>query len=207
MQVIEQSWSWVKRPENALDIIEIAGRTCYKSEAATTALSNSYFAARLLSRGHLSVIEHATASVRFITNRGVTHELVRHRLASFSQESTRYVNYGGGEMVFIMPVWAPCPDDLADTHDPIITWQESMMQAEQSYKALLDEGWRPEQAREVLPNSLKTEIVVTANLREWMHIFKLRCSKAAHPQIRALMIDCLQGFRKEVPVIFDNIQE
>ena len=125
---------------------------------------------------------HEYKTVRFITNRGVTHELVRHRPASYSQESTRYCNYGGKEMEFIRPVW----------------WEESTKfgrnifniaceDSEHDYKQALKVGWRPEQAREILPNALKTEIVVTANLKEWAHILKLRTSKAAHPQIRALM--------------------
>ena len=124
---------------------------------------------------------HAVRTVRFITNRGVTHELVRHRPCSFAQESTRYVNYKGG-MQFIKPVWF----DTA-THLTQAIWEKSIFHAAVSYDRLLRQDWKPEQAREVLPNSLKTEIVVQATLAQWKHIFTLRCHKAAHPQIRALM--------------------
>jgi thymidylate synthase (FAD) len=152
----------------------------------------------LLRHGHGSVIEHGVASVRFITNRGVTHELVRHRIASFSQESTRYVRYDG-QMEFIQPVWWA---SWSETEKK--AWENAMQAAEKTYQLLLRSGSRPEQAREVLPNSLKTEIVMTANLREWIHVFNLRCSKASHPQIRALMLACKQGFREAIPVFFDD---
>jgi thymidylate synthase (FAD) len=155
----------------------------------------------LLKRGHESVIEHAVASVKFVTNRGVTHELVRHRLASYSQESSRYVRYDGN-MEFVKPVWW---DRWSDAERE--SWERVMEIAEKEYAFLLESGSRPEQAREVLPNSLKTEIVVTANLREFMHIFRLRCSPKAHPQMRALMLDCLRGFHEGIPVIFDEILE
>jgi len=201
MKIIDQSWGWEQKPTFPLEIIEAAGRTCYKSESAITENSAKKFVEMIIKRGHESVLEHASASVRFITNRGVTHELVRHRLCVFSQESTRYVKYDGG-MEFIKPVWRinSTYDREAHRH-----WVMAMESSERYYQRLLDMGWRPEQAREVLPNSLKTEIVVTANLREWKHIFTLRTSKAAHPQIRELMIDCLKGFREAIPVIFDNI--
>ncbi len=158
----------------------------------------------IVKRGHETVIEHVNASVKFITNRGVTHELVRHRLCSFSQESTRYVRYDG-QMEFIKPVWWKENDLSEDIKIAQREWERAIEMAENSYQILLHRGWRPEQAREVLPNSLKTEIVTTANLREWRHIFKLRTSKAAHPQIRDLMKSCLNGFKLAVPVIFDDI--
>jgi thymidylate synthase (FAD) len=207
MKIINQSWSWIQKPTLPLEIIEKAGRTCYKSEDKITNESSKKFVQMILKRGHESVIEHISASVKFITNRGVTHELVRHRLCAFSQESTRYVNYGGEDIEFIKPIWAPDVNHPGfGPFDPIEIWEEAMLDTEISYNRLLKNGWRPEQAREVLPNSLKTEIVVTANLREWRHIMKLRTSKAAHPQIRALMIDCLEnGFKKEFPVLFEDI--
>jgi thymidylate synthase (FAD) len=208
MKLIEQSWQWGQKPVYPLELIEIAGRTCYKSESEITPESARKFVRMLLKRGHESVIEHASASVRFITNRGVTHELVRHRLCAFSQESTRYVDYQE-EMEFILPVWFPPPpwgpDEPAAEQWP--TFTTSLIQAENKYRELRMLGWRAEQAREVLPNALKTEIVVTANLREWRHIFRLRTSKAAHPQMRALMLSCLRGFKKEFPVLFDDIPD
>jgi thymidylate synthase (FAD) len=198
MRVIQQSWAWVYKPLNCLEIIEKAGRTCYKSEDRIDAGSSEKFARMLLRHGHGSVIEHGVASVRFITNRGVTHELVRHRIASFSQESTRYVRYDG-QMEFIQPIWW---ESWSETEKK--AWENAMQTAEKTYQLLLKSGSRPEQAREVLPNSLKTEIVMTANLREWIHVFNLRCSKASHPQIRALMLACKQGFKEAIPVFFDD---
>jgi thymidylate synthase (FAD) len=202
MQLIEQSWQWTQRPENALEIIESAGRTCYKSEDKITPGSAVRFAAMILKSGHESVIEHVVAGVRFVTNRGVTHELVRHRLAAYSQESTRYVNYGNAEMAFIKPVWWEKSTEAQQN-----LFLEACKSAETRYNELLACGWKPQQAREVLPNALKTEIVVTANLREWRHIFRLRTSKASHPQIVALMRSCLDGFKARIPVLFDDLSD
>ena len=199
MKLIQQSWEWVQCPKTPLQIIELAGRTCYKSEDKITEESAEKFVRGILKSGHESVIEHVSATVRFITNRGVTHELVRHRLCAFSQESTRYVDYQN-EMEFIIPVWW---DDGSKGAKE--TFTAAIKDAEWFYKELRNKGWRPEQAREVLPNALKTEIVVTANMREWRHIFKLRTSKAAHPQIRELMTSCLKGFKERIPVLFDDI--
>lgn len=199
MEIINQSYQWLMKPEAPLQLIESAGRTCYKSEEKISADSAEKFIRSIIKRGHESVIEHAWASVRFITNRGVTHELVRHRLASFSQESTRYVRYDG-KMQFILPVWW---EQWSYTEQE--DWKNAMEQSESAYCRLIKAGSRPEQAREVLPNSLKTEIVMTANVREWRHVFKLRCAPASHPQIRALMLDCLAGFKQEFPILFDDL--
>ena len=201
MRMIDQSWEWLRKPDNPLELIEKAGRTCYKSEERINKGSADKFVRMILNRGHETVIEHAAASVRFVTNRGVTHELVRHRLASYSQESTRYVRYDGS-MEFIKPVWWE-----TWSREEQETWETAMRQAEIAYCELVERGSRPEQAREVLPNSIKTEIVMTANLREYRHMLKLRCSKQAHPQIRVLMIDLLKGFHDVVPVIFDDLYD
>ena len=207
MKIIDQSWSWVSKPNAPLEVIELAGRTCYKSEDKITKDSSKKFVQVILKKGHESVIEHMSASVKFITNRGVTHELVRHRLCAFSQESTRYVNYGGSDIQFIRPVWIRSGElkEREIKNDGVARWISACDDAETQYNLLLSCGWRPEQAREVLPNSLKTEIVVTANLREWRHILRLRTSKAAHPQIRELMVSCLDGFKEAIPVLFDDI--
>jgi thymidylate synthase (FAD) len=214
MKIIEQSWEWIQKPTNPLQLIELAGRTCYKSETQITPDSAAKFVKRITESGHHSVIEHANATVRFITDRGVTHELVRHRLAAYSQESTRYCNYGGKDIVFILPVWM---DKMWAAGgfglylekglglETEREWVDAMLNSEFAYNRLLLMGWRPEQARAVLPNSLKTEIIMTANVREWRHVFNLRTSKAAHPQIRELMLDCLKGFQEAIPVIFDDI--
>lgn len=203
MKIIEQTWEWVQKPVLPLEIIEKAGRTCYKSENRITEGSAAKFVKTILDLHHETVIEHSHASVRFITNRGVTHELVRHRLCSFCHESTRYVRYNN-EMEFIKPVWW---DDANYSEERKELWKTAMQQAEVNYAEALKLGDKPEQARELLPHSLKTEIVVTANLREWRHIFNVRCTKEAHPQIRQLMIDCLRGFSEVIPVIFDNIAD
>lgn len=202
MKIIKQSWEWVQKPVLPLEIIEKIGRTCYKSEHRIGSGSADRFIKMILTRHHESVIEHVNASVRFITNRGVSHELVRHRLCSYSQESTRYITYDS-EMQFIEPVWWN-EKDYSNERKNI--WLNAMDGAEKSYLQAISSGDKPEQAREVLPHSLKTELVMTANLREWRHVFELRCTNFAHPQIRALMRDCLNGFAQEIPIIFDEIQ-
>jgi thymidylate synthase (FAD) len=201
---------------NALQLIEAAGRTCYKSEDKITDTSAPEFAAMILKRGHESVVEHASATVRFICDRGVTHEIVRHRLASYSQESTRYCDYKDGHVAFVIPPW--CEEIQPGTYQPNPTyayaaitdraaysWFRTMMYAESSYLDQRKKGWRPEQARSVLPNSLKTEIVMTANLREWRHFFKLRTSAAAHPQMQEVAIPLLEVMKTRIPVIFDDL--
>jgi len=203
--------------QSSLRLIEKAGRTCYKSENMITESSNIKFVEMINKRGHESVLEHSAMTVKFICDRGVTHELVRHRLCAFSQESTRYVNYKGG-CTFVIPPWSIWStgeyQDISDTTlfpDEIsysdTVWLKAMLKAEKDYLSLIKEGWTPQQARSVLPNSTKTEIVVTANFREWKHIFKLRTSKAAHPQIREIMIPLLVKSKELIPVIFDNINE
>lgn len=189
--------------QEVLERIERAGRTCYKSEDKITEGSAIKFVRMILSRGHESVIEHESLTVRFICDRGVSHELVRHRLASFSQESTRYCNYGKKDsgVTFIRPCfWEKGGNNY-------MRWKGAMECAEDSYLRLLKFGATPQEARSVLPNSLKTEIVVTANLREWRHILWLRCSRAAHPQMRQIMIPLLRELQGLVPVIFEDIDD
>jgi len=207
MKIINQSHKIISLPNDVLETIEIVGRTCYKSENKITTNSSSKFTQMLINRGHHAMIEFGDIIVKFITNRGVTHELVRHRLCSFGQESTRYVNYKKG-VEFIKPVWGNFTDEINTTpqiESPELEWIHAMESAERHYINLINKGWRPEQAREVLPNSLKTEIVVKANIREWRHIFKLRTSKAAHPQIRKLMEPLLIKLKQQLPVVFDDL--
>lgn len=196
-----------------LQLIELAGRTCYKSESKISKDSSKKFVEMINKRGHESVIEHSAMTVNFICDRGVTHELVRHRLCAFSQESTRYVNYIGG-CTFVIPPWVdlnpqeitkPGFAEICDDDGCNIRWMWHMWESEVRYQNLITDGWSPQQARSVLPNSTKTEIVVTANFREWKHIFKLRCTKAAHPQMRELMIPLHQKCKELIPIIFDNI--
>lgn len=197
-----------------LQLIEAAGRTCYKSEDKITETSAPAFAAMILKRGHESVLEHASATVRFICDRGVSHEIVRHRIASFSQESTRYCDYNDGHVAFVIPPWCRYYDEgryddgsfvFSPLDSPELSWFKAMSNAEYSYKKLREKGWRPEQARSVLPNSLKAEIVMTANLREWRHFFKLRTAPAAHPQMREVAIPLLTAMKDRIPAIFEDL--
>lgn len=185
--------------DQVLKAIERVGRTCYKSEDKISDGSAQKFVAMLIKRGHHAMIEHVSLTVRFICDRGVSHELVRHRLASFAQESTRYCNYSG-DVVFIKPYFF---DENSAAYDE---WSSAMMSAEEAYNTLVGRlGRKPEEARSVLPNSIKTEVVMTANLREWRHFFKLRCDKAAHPQMREVAVPLLLKMKEFIPVVFDDI--
>lgn len=199
MKIIKQSHEILNITPNILQQIEVAGRTCYKSEDKITGTSAEGFVRRMIKSGHEAMIEFGDITVKFITNRGISHEIVRHRLFSFAQESTRYVKYDG-DMEFILPVWF---DEI--NRDAENEWWHFCNSAEHKYKQLLALGWKPEQAREVLPNSLKTEICVKGNARQWRVFFKLRCSKAAHPQMRSLARGLLVDLQSRVPVLFDNI--
>jgi thymidylate synthase (FAD) len=185
-----------------MQIIERAGRTAYKSEDKITSTSAVKFVRMVLSRGHESVIEHASASIRFVCDRGISHEIVRHRLFSFTQESTRYCNYGnernGGQITVLEP---PNLSSNARSY-----WVESMMVAEANYLRLLGVGIPPQIARSVLPNSLKTEIVVTGNFRQWRHFFNLRTAKTAHPQMQETALMALAILECQYPDIFEDCQ-
>lgn len=181
--------------------LELAARTCYKSEDKIAQGSAEDLLRRLLKTGHESVIEHVSISVRIICDRGISHEIVRHRLCSFSQESTRYANYSkekfGSEITVIRPFfWNEDSPEYSE-------WKLAMEACEKSYLSLLAMGAKAQEARSVLPNSLKTDIIVTANIREWIHIFNLRCSNASHPQIRQIMLPLLKAFHNRLPVLFD----
>ncbi len=198
---------------DTLKLIETAGRTCYKSESKITDDSCKQFVKKINDLGHESVIEHSAMTVKFIVDRGVTHELVRHRLCAFSQESTRYCNYKGG-VCFVIPPWVDVePGEYNHNNlvlnisgqEPKDMWMLTILNLEIMYCDLLRTGWSPQQARSVLPNSTKAEIVVTANFREWKHIFRLRCSKRSHPQMREVMIPLLEKVKTIIPIIFDNI--
>lgn len=207
MKIVSSSYEIMFIPDAhlVLRLIEEAGRTCYKSENKITEDSSKQFVRRLLNSGHHSVIEHISVTVRFICDRGISHELVRHRLASYSQESTRYANYSknkfGKEITVIRPLF--WDEDSPQYHQ----WLAAMEHAESAYMKLIELGARPEQARTVLPNSLKTEVVMTCNLREWRNVFSLRCSNAAHPQIREIMLPLLNEFKEKIPVVFDDLYE
>ena len=191
--------------EAILKHIELCGRTCYKSEKKITDESCRTFVQSIIKRGHEAVLEHFNITVKFICDRGVSHEIVRHRLASYCQESTRYCNYSkddfSGEITVVEPFYLQ-PDTLAYN-----AWKEACEAAEAAYFSLLDWGCTPQEARAVLPNSLKTEVVMTANLREWRHFFKLRCAPAAHPQMREVATPLLRDLQKKLPIVFDGILE
>ncbi len=212
MEIIKQSHQIITRidREAIYSLIEFAGRTAYKSEDKITIGSAEKFISNILKRGHESVIEHFNITVRFITDRGVTHELVRHRLVAYTQESTRYVNYYKKGMQFIEPVfWKEDNNATVDrNHASLLDrWQITMENCEYIYNNLIEDGATPQEARSILPNSLKTEIVCTANIREWRHILKLRTSKTAHPQMRELMIPLLDELKEKLPILFRDITD
>lgn len=184
--------------------LERIGRTCYKSEGNIKEDSAEKFVKNIMNRNHMSVIEHESISVRIICDRGVTHEIVRHRIASYSQESTRYCNYSndkfGNELTFIKPCFF---DEGSEGYE---IWEKSMQNIENEYMELIEVGAKPQEARSILPNSIKTELVMTMNLREWRHFFLLRCDKAAHPQMRQVANLILNLFKANIPIIFDDIE-
>jgi len=187
--------------EQILKNLERYGRTCYKSEGKITTDSAKSFIAKILASGHESVIEHEKITVRVICDRGVSHEIVRHRIASYSQESTRYCNYKSRGVQVIEPFF------FVGDENKYQIWLDAMNACEKAYNALIEAGATPQEARSVLPNSLKTEIVITYNLREWRHFFKFRCSKRVHPQMREITIPLLREFKRRIPIIFDDIAE
>lgn len=196
--------------EEILKAVEVAGRTCYKSEDRITEDSASKFVSMLIKRGHEAMIEHANITVKFICDRGVTHEIVRHRIASFAQESTRYCNYTndkfGNEITVIEPFFFMSDDEDINKIAMYSTWYAACKDAEDMYFELIRLGASPQEARSVLPNSLKTEIVVTMNLREWRHFFKLRTAKVAHPQMREVAIPLLKELQEKLPEVFSDIE-
>lgn len=202
MKLVSPSFEILNPPkrEDVLRHLELCGRVCYKSEDKMTEDSASRMVKMLIERGHESPIEHFSISVRIICDRGVSHEWVRHRVASYSQESTRYCNYGnakfGSEISFIRPYFAKEGEPLFEE------WKKAMVNAERAYFALLENGAKPEDARSVLPNSLKTEFICTMNLREWRHFFSLRCAPAAHPAMREIAIPLRDAFRELLPELF-----
>ncbi len=204
MIIIQPSFEIINFTPDLEKTIEICGRVCYKSEDKITPESSSKCIERWKDSFHHSVLEHAAITVRIICDRGVSHELVRHRIASFSMESTRYCNYSknkfGGEIAVIDPSGAFPEMTEADYND----WYASCVRSEMAYFSLLGSGRAPQMARSVLPNSLKTELMITTNPREWMHIFNLRCAPSAHPQVRQVMIPIAKWFAEEWPALFNT---
>ncbi|GHS95378.1 thymidylate synthase [Planctomycetales bacterium] len=190
---------------NGIDLlkrIERAGRTCYKSEELAKESTYIQFIKMILKNKHESVLEHEKVTLRIICDRGVTHEIVRHRIGSYSQESTRYCNYAddkfGNDLTFIKPLF------WGDGSENLRIWRLTMQNTENAYLELIKNGAKPQEARSVLPNSLKTEIVVTYNLREWRHFLKLRLAKDAHPQMQEVAKLIHEKLKMAIPLVFDD---
>lgn len=205
MKIIEASVE-LAQDLNAAEImrhLERAGRVCYKSESKISDTSAEKFIANIIKSGHESVIEHVSVTFKIICDRGVSHEIVRHRLASYSQMSTRYCDYSadkfGGELTFIKPCF------WNEDDENFRLWRQTMQLLEENYLALRKNGARPEEARSILPNSLMTEIFMTANLREWRHFLKLRTSPRAHPQMREVAVKIHKILAETLPIIFADI--
>ena len=206
MKIIDASVSLESEPDptRVMNLIERAGRVCYKSEDRISEGSAEKLIRNIIARGHESVLEHASVTFKVICDRGVSHELVRHRIASYSQESTRYCNYAGGkfggELTFIRPCfWHEDDRNYA-------RWLETMSMLEKTYVDMISDGATPQEARSILPNSLKTEIFVTMNLREWRHFLRLRTDKKAHPQMREVALRIYEILIEKLPVIFADIK-
>lgn len=197
-------------PEVALGIlkkIERIGRSCYVSEDGITDDSCKGFVQRLIQRGHEAMLEHASLSVKFTVDRGVSHEIVRHRIASFAQESTRYCNYSkgkfGGEITVIQPCF------LKVESNEWASWYDGCRAAEEAYFDMLNAGRTPQEARDVLPTSLKTTLWMTANIREWRHFLKLRAADttgAPHPQMIEVAMPLLLELQEALPELFGDIE-
>lgn len=206
MKIIEPKVELINPPtyRELLSTVEAAGRTCYKSEDKITPDSAETFIRNLIKREHESVLEHGHITVCFTCDRGVTHEIVRHRIAAYSQESTRYCNYSGEKFGSEITVVRPSTIGSADVTYPV--WKQACVAAEKAYFDLLNEGCTAQEARSVLPNSLKTELVMTANMREWRHFLKLRSSMAAHPDMRSIAYILLNLLKNRYPVFFEDFQ-
>lgn len=209
MKIVQPSVTLINAPsrEELYKKLELAGRTCYKSEDKITESSAEKFIRGLLKRGHEAMIEHASITAKFVCDRGVSHEIVRHRLASFAQESTRYCNYSkdqfGKEITVIEPLF------FERGTPEYAWWEQAMVDAEKYYFRLLEMGLSPQEARSVLPNSLKTEIVITMNIREWRHFFRLRAigtTGAPHPQMQQVAQIAFDMFKENWPVLFEDLE-
>lgn len=188
--------------------IELAARTCYKSENMVTPESSARLVKHLVSHNHLAMLEHASIAVKFVVDRGVSHEIVRHRMASYAQESTRYCNYGINK--FDNEITVIRPSAFQKGSFEYVMWESACERAEDMYMRLISDGVSPQWARSVLPHSLKTEIVVNMNLREWIHFFNLRAigtTGEPHPQIKEVAMPLLERFAKEMPEVFGGLIE
>lgn len=209
MKIIEPHFTIESYTPNMLKLVEKAARVCYKSKGKNTLPED--FIRTLIRSKHTSVLEHGVITVHITCDRGISHELVRHRIASYSQESTRYCNYSKDKFnseISVIDISTGFKYDLNDPMDikKYDIWERAMASAEAYYLQMLDTtNATPEEARSILPNSTKTEIIITANIRSWRNIFEQRCDKAAHPQMREIMIPILKKFVSVWPPFFDDI--
>jgi len=228
MILVEPSHEILNTTPDLLQLIERAGRTCYKSEGRLITRETAVeFIRMIIERGHHAVLEHANITVKFVCDRGVTHELVRHRLAAYCQESTRYCNYSrkkfGNQCTFVLPCWLrervepgeyeslgaffnvnQDPDWTNSEREELEDWAQGLFEDEKRYQRMIKRGWAPQKARYGLPNGLKTEIVMTANVREWRHVFELRVDSAAHPSMIEMMRPLYLECRSKWPVLFSG---
>ena len=200
--------------EQIINRIAIVARTCYKSEDLSTHDKDLALVKRLIESKHEAMLEFVDITVKFTCDRITSQSIVRHRMASFAQESTRYCNYSkdkfNNELTFIIPSWAEVNklgEIVADDKEAFYDFKRALEMAEAFYLSLIAKGWTAEKARMVLPMSIKTEINMKANLREWRHFFKLRCHSTAHPDIRVLALDLLKQMHEQIPVIFDDLYD
>ena len=209
MKIIKASYTILTDLTDSINTIlkpiETAARTCYKSSDKITKDSCIRFCKMLLTKKHEATIEHSSISVKFICDIGIGRELTRHRLCSFCQESTRYINYSKKKFGNEIKIIEPDNSILPKESEAYNYWYEACLYAEKSYMHLLESGIKPEIARNVLPLSTATELVVTANIREWRHLLSLRISEFAHPQMRFIMRSLLDELKQKIPVLFDDI--
>lgn len=215
MKIIDPSFEIIDMPStaDAYRVIATAMRNCYRAELNAMPSTDSEMIQKAIRRGHESVLEHVSVCINIICDRGVSHELVRHRIAAFSQESTRYCNYSGEkfgrELTFVRPSWAvkTSSEEPVDESEKYQDWLAHMMASEKAYIAMLDHGASAQEARAVLPNSLATKIAMTCNMREWRHVFGLRVDLPAHPDMRQTMTPILGAFDFAYPEIFSPVCE
>lgn len=216
--------------DEVISKIATVARTCYKSESSSTPDKDKKLVENLVKLGHEAMLEFFDITVKFTCSRSIANEIIRCRLASYAQESTRYCDYSKDkfdhDITYIIPSELNIPEgkytnwdnDWCDVSELKLLYPEvdnlddatncflqSIKNSEYYYFMLLDRGWKPQQAREVLPHALKTELNMKANLREWRHFFSLRCSTKAHPDIRLLALDLLNQFHNLIPIVFDDL--
>ena len=199
--------------EQIISRIAVVARTCYKSESSSTPTKDEALVKRLIESKHEAMLEFVDVTVKFICSRAIAQEITRHRMASYAMESQRYCAYNkdrfNHEITYIIPSHTNYDEGEYSlkyevANGPFIN---SLLYSEKAYFDLIEDGWKAQEARDVLPNATKTEINMKANLREWRHFFKLRCHSTAHPDIRQLALDLLKQMHEQIPIVFDDLYE